>query len=68
MGSKGGNMHTLVFIPGIMGSELFSADGEKLWPPTGVEIKITGYERMDKLARDDVQVGPVIDQAACSNG
>ena len=55
-------MHTLVFIPGIMGSEMYSAAGKKLWPPTGAEV-LFGYNRMDALARDDVRHGPIISEA-----
>ncbi len=52
-----------VFLPGIMGSELFLG-GEKLWPPK-VSETIRGYQRVDKLLDEAVVHGEVIDKVAC---
>lgn len=56
-------MEVLVFIPGIMGSELIAPDGEKIWPPTPFEV-IGGYGRTDKLVGPDLRAGDVI-RSAC---
>ncbi len=52
-------MEVLVFVPGIMGSELVATDGETVWPPTPLEV-VGGYRRIDKLLRPDLQPGQVI--------
>jgi len=55
----------LVFIPGIMGTELFTADkSEKLWPPTPLETKF-GYKRTDQLLAPDVTPGQIIRNVLC---
>jgi hypothetical protein len=56
-------MEVLVFIPGIMGSELLTPEAEKVWPPTPLEV-VGGYRRTDKLARNDLVAGGVI-RSAC---
>jgi hypothetical protein len=54
-------MKVIVFVPGIMGSELFRADGtDKVWPPTVLEATVTGYRRTADLIRPDLRVGAVI--------
>jgi hypothetical protein len=52
-------MEVLVFIPGIMGSELLTPGGETVWPPTPLEV-VGGYHRTDKLVRPDLVAGGVI--------
>jgi hypothetical protein len=52
-------MEILVFIPGIMGSELLTPEGEKVWPPTPLEV-VGGYHRTDKLIRPNLVAGGVI--------
>ena len=56
-------MKLTVFIPGIMGSELFLGD-EKLWPPK-VNETIGGYKRVDRLLDDAVVPGEIIEKVAC---
>jgi len=57
-------MKAIVFVPGIMGSELFSGSGEKLWPPKPLETQF-GYDRVDKLLGDDVRHGGIIENVMC---
>jgi pimeloyl-ACP methyl ester carboxylesterase len=57
-------MEAVVFVPGIMGSELFSGTGERLWPPTPFEVQF-GYGRADKLLGEDVRHGEIIKNVAC---
>ena len=57
-------MKAVVFVPGIMGTELFSATGEKLWPPRPLETKF-GYGRADKLLGEDVRHGGIIENVVC---
>jgi phospholipase A1 len=57
-------MKAIVFVPGIMGTELFSAGGEKLWPPKPLETQF-GYGRIDKLLGDGVRHGGIIEDVAC---
>lgn len=52
-------MEILVFVPGIMGSELIAPDGEKVWPPTPLEV-MRGYKRTDKLISPHLRPGGVI--------
>lgn len=47
-------MPTLVFLPGIMGSELENAAGKKVWPPSVWEAKIGGYDDINKLLDPDL--------------
>jgi pimeloyl-ACP methyl ester carboxylesterase len=51
-------MGSIIFVPGILGSELF-LDGEMVWPPTAAEAMF-GYGRIDKLAHDRVKPGAPI--------
>ncbi len=54
-------MKVIVFVPGIMGSELLRADGtDKVWPPTVLEATVSGYQRTADLIRADLRVGDVI--------
>ena len=52
-------MEILVVIPGIMGSELKTPDGEVVWPPTPLEV-IGGYHRTNKLIRPNLVAGEII--------
>lgn len=51
-------MTAIIFIPGILGSELL-LNGEKVWPPSLVEI-ITGYQRLASLMDPNVEAGDPI--------
>lgn len=57
-------MNTIVFLPGILGSELFlpTEDGgkEQIWPPTAFEAKIWGYPDPERLLREDIFPGSPI--------
>lgn len=55
-------MEVLVFIPGIMGSQLTLPDGERVWPPTPVEVA-TGYRRIPKLLSTTLQPDGIIEKA-----
>lgn len=55
--------HAIVFLPGIMGSELRLGD-ETVWPPKAHET-IVGYNRLDKLQSPDVRVKGIIRKVAC---
>jgi pimeloyl-ACP methyl ester carboxylesterase len=57
-------MKAVVFVPGIMGTELFSKAGEKLWPPKPLETQF-GYGRADKLLDNDVRPGGIIENVSC---
>ena len=57
-------MKALVFVPGIMGTKLHSAEGEELWPPTALETQF-GYGRVDKLLADGVRFGEIINKVMC---
>jgi phospholipase A1 len=57
-------MKAVLFVPGIMGTELFSKSGEKLWPPTPLEIKL-GYSRADQLLDENVRPGGIITNVLC---
>jgi len=54
----------LVFVPGIMGTELHMPDGEQIWPPTPWET-ITGYGKIAQLQSPDLQVGKIIANVSC---
>lgn len=56
-------MKAVVFVPGIMGTELHNTS-EKLWPPTASETQF-GYNRVDKLLADDVRPGAIIENVMC---
>lgn len=56
-------MKALIFVPGIMGTELFLGD-EKLWPPKPLETQF-GYKRIDKLLEKNLRVGKIIDKVLC---
>lgn len=48
-------MKYVVFVPGIMGSELrLRSTDEIVWPPTIVEASIGGYKRINKLMDPDL--------------
>jgi pimeloyl-ACP methyl ester carboxylesterase len=60
-------MKAVVFVPGIMGTELFSGPengAENIWPPTPIELK-TSYRRTDKLFGDKVRPGDIIRNVLC---
>jgi phospholipase A1 len=57
-------MEAVLFVPGIMGTELLSGTGEKLWPPKPLEVQF-GYGRADKLLGNDVRHGKIIENVAC---
>jgi len=43
-------MKCVVFVPGIMGSELrLEQTDKKVWPPSILEASISGYDRIDEL-------------------
>ncbi len=44
----------LVFLPGIMGSELVDSDNKQVWPPSGLDL-ITGYDDIDALLEPDLR-------------
>lgn len=48
-------MGSIIFVPGILGSELFLGE-EMVWPPTVAEATF-GYGRIDKLSDDAVIFG-----------
>lgn len=56
-------MGSIVFLPGILGSELI-LDGEPLWPPTLAEAAF-GYHRLDRLADPGIVAGEPIRSVAC---
>lgn len=55
--------HTIVFLPGIMGSELVLGD-ETVWPPKATET-VFGYKRLEKLISEDVQAKGIIKSVDC---
>lgn len=57
-------MTAVVFVPGIMGSELFLPGGEKVWPPTVAETQF-GYDRIDKLLDPSLRVGDIVRAVWC---
>lgn len=57
-------MHCVVFVPGTMGTELFSAAGEKVWPPRPLEVQF-GYDRVDELVASNVRMGDVVKNVSC---
>jgi phospholipase A1 len=57
-------MKAVVFVPGIMGTELFSKAGENLWPPKPLETQF-GYGRADQLLDDGVRPGGIIKNVSC---
>jgi phospholipase A1 len=58
-------MGSIIFLPGILGSELF-LNGEEVWPPTPWEAKF-GYDRVDKLIDPNVKAGKPIEAVLCFN-
>jgi hypothetical protein len=56
-------MGSIIFLPGILGSELF-LNGEEVWPPTPWEAKF-GYDRVDKLIDPNVKAGKPIEEVLC---
>lgn len=57
-------MKALVFIPGIMGSELRrQADGKRVWPPSLIDI-ITKSANVDELLEPDLEVTQPISSVA----
>jgi hypothetical protein len=57
-------MKAVLFVPGIMGTELFNKSGGKLWPPTPPEITL-GYGRADQLLDEDARAGGIITNVSC---
>lgn len=57
-------MKAVVFVPGIMGTELLTGAGEKLWPPKPLETQF-GYGRTYELLGDDVRHGGIIENVVC---
>jgi hypothetical protein len=57
-------MQHVVFVPGIMGSELVAPDGTAVWPPTALETQF-GYRRVHQLLRDDLRVGDIVRKVWC---
>lgn len=57
-------MTQMIFVPGIMGSELILPDGEVVWPPTALETQF-GYDRIDKLLDPSLRVGDVVRAVWC---
>jgi pimeloyl-ACP methyl ester carboxylesterase len=57
-------MKCVVFVPGTMGSILSTPQGEEVWPPKPSEV-IFGYNRKDKLLRDDLVVGDIVREVSC---
>lgn len=57
-------MNCVVFVPGTMGSILSTPQGEEVWPPTPVEV-VTGYNRKQKLLREDLVVGDIVREVSC---
>lgn len=57
-------MQTLVFIPGIMGTEMVAAGGERVWPPKPQET-VFGYKGAAKLLQPDTRPGEVIRNVSC---
>ncbi|SDE53644.1 Lecithin:cholesterol acyltransferase [Salipiger thiooxidans] len=55
---------TVVFLPGIMGSELVLPDGEVVWPPKVTET-VFGYKRIEKLQSPNLRVTRVIGNVSC---
>ena len=51
-----------MLVPGIMGTSLF-LDGEQIWPPSAWDV-VTGYDDIDALMSDDVEVGDIIVKAS----
>lgn len=56
-------MGSIVFLPGILGSEL-RLDDELVWPPTPWEVT-TNYGRTGKLLDEKIKAGPPIASVAC---
>lgn len=54
----------VVFVPGIMGTQLNLPDGSQVWPPTPLET-VVGYNKIDELQRPDLVVGPIISAVSC---
>lgn len=55
----------IVFVPGIMGSELYLGD-ELIWPGTPAEM-LFPYGKMEKLLRPDLRIGDIIRKVSISN-
>jgi len=56
-------MKAAVLVPGIMATRL-RLNGEDIWPPKPTET-IWGYNRLDALLSDDVEVGEPVDRVLC---
>lgn len=56
-------MKCVVFVPGILGSELVDSGGDRVWPPNAGEV-IGGYNRIDELLADDLRATAVIRRVA----
>ncbi len=57
-------MGTVIFLPGIQGSELH-LNGDQVWPPTRRDL-LTGYGKVDQLLDPAVTVGPPIRKVCVS--
>ena len=55
-------MKCVVFVPGIMGSELrLKQTDKKVWPPSIIEASIAGYKRIEELMKPDlVATKPIV--------
>lgn len=58
-------MECVVLIPGIMGSELKTPDGDIVWPPTPWEV-LTGYGRLDQIMRNDLRATDIVRNVSCA--
>lgn len=58
-------MHTLVFLPGIMGTKLISKNGETIWPPT-LSDGMSGFptKKLEALLDPETKPGEIIEKAA----
>lgn len=54
-------MQVIVFVPGIMGSELvLPGESEPVWPPTPWEATVGGYRRTSQLLHPDLCASKII--------
>lgn len=57
-------MKAVVFVPGVMGTELVDSKQQVLWPPA-VKETVFGYKRVDQLLGDDVVARDIIENVSC---
>lgn len=55
---------SVVFLPGIMGSELELPSGEVVWPPTVSEV-VSGYHRIEELQDPSARATRIIPNVSC---